>query len=171
MSHQYIESHFTEVLSSDEFIELESNEVANLISSDTISVCSEEKIYEAALAWVQHDPTERGKNLPQVNIAIEMLSRRGFVILFVNINSIAKSKSYCVFQVMEHVRFPLLSREYLVQRVDNTGDDLFNRHPVCKDYVIEALKFHLLTATMPSSSAKCLAAVSGLNYFLCIKAH
>jgi len=128
LSHQYIESHFTEVLSNDEFIELESNEVANLISSDTISVCSEEKIYEAALAWVQHDPTERGKNLPQV---------------------------------MEHVRFPLLSREYLVQRVDNTGDDLFNRHPVCKDYVIEALKFHLLTATMPSSSAKCLAAASG----------
>merc|ERR1712223_139918 len=128
LSHQYIESHFTEVLSSDEFIELESNEVANLISSDTISVCSEEQIYEAALAWVQHDPTERGKNLPQV---------------------------------MEHVRFPLLSREYLVQRVDNTGDDLFNRHPVCKDYVIEALKFRLLTATMPSSSAKCLAAASG----------
>ena len=63
---------------------------------------------------------------------------------------------------MEHVRFPLLSREYLVQRVDNTGDDLFNRHPVCKDYVIEALKFHLLTATMPSSSAKCLAAASGM---------
>ena len=72
-------------------------------------------------------------------------------------------------QVMEHVRFPLLSREYLVQRVDNTGDDLFNRHPVCKDYVIEALKFHLLTATMPSSSAKCLAAASGLNYFLVLK--
>ena len=63
---------------------------------------------------------------------------------------------------MEHVRFPLLSREYLVQRVDNTGDDLFNRHPVCKDYVIEALKFHLLTATMPSSSSKCLAAASGM---------
>ena len=59
---------------------------------------------------------------------------------------------------MEHVRFPLLSREYLVQRVDNTGDDLFNRHPVCKDYVIEALKYHLLTQTMPSASAKCLAA-------------
>ena len=53
-------------MSSDEFIELEANEVANLISSDTISVCSEEKIYEAALTWVQHDPNERGKNLPQV---------------------------------------------------------------------------------------------------------
>ena len=70
LSHQYIESHFTDVLSSDEFIELEANEVAALISSDTISVCSEEKIYEAALAWVQHDPNERGKNLPEVRIII-----------------------------------------------------------------------------------------------------
>ena len=67
MSHQYIESHFTEVLSSDEFIELDATDVANLISSDTISVCSEEKIYEAALAWVQHNPNERGKNLPEVS--------------------------------------------------------------------------------------------------------
>jgi len=129
-AHQYIENHFTEVLTSDEFIGLESNQVAALISSDTISVCSEEKIYEAALAWVQHDPNERGKHLPEI---------------------------------MEHVRFPLLPREYLVQRVDNTGDDLFNRHPVCKDYVIEALKFHLLTATMPSSSAKCLAAAGSAS--------
>ena len=65
-AHIYIESHFTEVLASEEFIGLQPNEVANLISSDTISVCSEEKIYEAALAWVQHDPHERGQYLPEV---------------------------------------------------------------------------------------------------------
>ena len=65
-AHSYIEGHFTEVLASDEFIGLEANEVAALILSDTISVCSEEKIYEAALAWVQHDPNERGKHLPEV---------------------------------------------------------------------------------------------------------
>ena len=41
-------------------------EVASIISSDTISVCSEEKIYEAALEWVRHDPDERGKFLPEV---------------------------------------------------------------------------------------------------------
>ena len=65
---------------------------------------------------------------------------------------------------MQHVRFPLLSREYLLQRVDNTVDDLFNRHPVCKDYVIEALKFHLLNATMSTPSAKSLAAAG--NHFV-----
>jgi kelch-like protein 2/3 len=73
-AHHYIESHFTDVLASDEFIALESNEVADLISSDTISVCSEEKIYEAALAWVQHDPNERGRHLPQVRVIQEFPS-------------------------------------------------------------------------------------------------
>ena len=65
-AHHYIEHHFTEVLISDEFLGLESKQVADLISSDTISVCSEEKIYEAALAWVQHNPNERGKHLSEV---------------------------------------------------------------------------------------------------------
>ena len=69
-SHRFIEAHFTEVLASDEFISLEANEVAALISSDTLSVCSEEKIYEAALSWVKHDPNERGKHLPQVNYTL-----------------------------------------------------------------------------------------------------
>ena len=42
---------------------------------------------------------------------------------------------------MEYVRLPLLAKDYLLQRVDGTG--LFEDHPRCKDYVIEALKFHL----------------------------
>ena len=65
-AHQYIESHFTEVLDTEEFLQLGATEVASIISSDTISVCSEEKIYEAALEWVRHDPDERGKFLPEV---------------------------------------------------------------------------------------------------------
>ena len=82
--------------------------MAELISSDTITVPSEEKVYEACISWVQHDPDSRRGSLPRL---------------------------------MEHVRLPLLSREYLIQRVD--GEGLFDSQPRCKDYVIEALKFHL----------------------------
>jgi kelch-like protein 2/3 len=42
---------------------------------------------------------------------------------------------------MENVRLPLLSREYLFQKVD--GESLFETQPRCKDFIIEALKFHL----------------------------
>lgn len=45
-------------------------------------------------------------------------------------------------ELMEHVRLPLLSREYLVSKVEN--ETLLKGDLLCKDYLIEALKFHLL---------------------------
>ena len=40
-----------------------------------------------------------------------------------------------------YFRLPLLSRDYLLKRVD--GEGLFQTYPECKDFIIEALKFHL----------------------------
>ena len=62
-SETYIESHFTEVLDCDEFLGLRSDQVRDLISSDTITVPSEERVYESVVAWVQHDVKQRGKHL------------------------------------------------------------------------------------------------------------
>lgn len=45
-------------------------------------------------------------------------------------------------ELMEHVRLPLLSREYLVSKVEN--ETLLKGDLLCKDFLIEALKFHLL---------------------------
>lgn len=45
-------------------------------------------------------------------------------------------------KLMEHVRLPLLSQEYLVLRVEK--EPLLKGDLMCKDYLIEALKFHLL---------------------------
>merc|ERR1712223_695007 len=104
----YIESHFAEVLDCDEFQNLDPEQVSDLIASDTITVPSEEKVYESVISWVNHNSEQRGHYLPQL---------------------------------MEHVRLPLLSRDYLLKRVD--GEGLFQTYPECKDFIIEALKFHL----------------------------
>nr|CAD7445133.1 unnamed protein product [Timema bartmani] len=45
-------------------------------------------------------------------------------------------------ELMEHVRLPLMSQEYLVQRVEE--EPLLKANLQCKDYLIEALKYHLL---------------------------
>lgn len=45
-------------------------------------------------------------------------------------------------QLMEHVRLPLLSQEFLVQRVEE--EPLLKSNHVCKDFLIEAMKYHLL---------------------------
>ncbi|XP_075230806.1 kelch protein isoform X2 [Lycorma delicatula] len=45
-------------------------------------------------------------------------------------------------ELMEHVRLPLLPQDYLVQRVEE--EPLLKANLQCKDYLIEALKYHLL---------------------------
>jgi kelch-like protein 2/3 len=51
--------------------------------------------------------------------------------------------------LMEHVRLPLLSQEYLVNRVDE--EPLLQFSPKCKDLLIEALKFHLMRGEQKAS--------------------
>jgi len=47
-----------------------------------------------------------------------------------------------IARLMQHVRLPLLSQDFLVQRVEQ--ESLIKNNSVCKDFLIEALKYHLL---------------------------
>lgn len=51
--------------------------------------------------------------------------------------------------LMEHVRLPLLPQEYLVSRVEN--EPCLKADLLCKDYLIEALKYHLLKGEAKST--------------------
>lgn len=51
--------------------------------------------------------------------------------------------------LMEHVRLPLISKEYLLENVVN--EHLLKNDPKCKDYVFEALHFNLIMSVNPSS--------------------
>ncbi|XP_037753419.1 kelch-like protein 2 isoform X1 [Chelonia mydas] len=108
-ANKYAEQHFSDVILSEEFLNLGVEQVCSLISSDKLTIASEEKVFEAVIAWVNHD-----KDVRQ-----ELMAR-----------------------LMEHVRLPLLSREYLVQRVEE--ETLVKNSSACKDYLIEAMKYHLL---------------------------
>lgn len=54
----------------------------------------------------------------------------------------AKIRQEFLSELMEHVRLPLLSQEYLVCRVEN--EPFLKADLLCKDFLIEALKYHLL---------------------------
>uniref|UniRef100_A0A8B9GWF3 Kelch-like family member 2 n=1 Tax=Astyanax mexicanus TaxID=7994 RepID=A0A8B9GWF3_ASTMX len=110
------EQHFSEVVQCEEFLNLGMDQVCSLIASDKLTVTSEEKVFEAVIAWVKHD-----KDVRQEHMA----------------------------HLMEHVRLPLLSREYLVQRVEE--ESLVKNSSACKDYLIEAMKYHLLPAEQRST--------------------
>ncbi|XP_015199982.1 kelch-like protein 2 isoform X1 [Lepisosteus oculatus] len=111
----FAEQHFSEVVQSEEFVNLGIEQVCSLIASDKLTIPSEEKVFEAVISWVNHD-----KDVRQEHMA----------------------------HLMEHVRLPLLSREYLVQRVEE--ESLVKNSSACKDYLIEAMKYHLLPADQRS---------------------
>ncbi len=108
-SQTYTEQHFSEVVQHDEFINLSPMQVCHLISSDRLTVSSEEQVFESVIQWIHHDLGTRQEYISQL---------------------------------MEHVRLPLLPQEYLVQRVED--EQLIKNNSQCKDYLIEAMKFHLL---------------------------
>lgn len=109
LAEAYSEQHFTEVVECDEFLALSSSQVARLISSDRLTVPSEEKVFEAVMTWIHHDLSHR-----QDHVSL----------------------------LMEQVRLPLLTQEYLVQRVEE--EPLLKANLECKDFLIEAMKYHLL---------------------------
>uniref|UniRef100_A0A2S2NRN3 Ring canal kelch n=1 Tax=Schizaphis graminum TaxID=13262 RepID=A0A2S2NRN3_SCHGA len=51
--------------------------------------------------------------------------------------------------LMEHVRLPLISKEYFSEKV--VDEPLLNNNPKCKDYVFEAFRISLIKSTNPSS--------------------
>ena len=52
------------------------------------------------------------------------------------------SRTDKIAELMEHVRLPLLSQDYLVEKV---GEDMLVKNSSqCKDFLIEAMKYHLL---------------------------
>ncbi|XP_016658903.1 kelch-like protein 2 isoform X4 [Acyrthosiphon pisum] len=54
--------------------------------------------------------------------------------------------------LMEHVRLPLVSKEYMLEKVVN--EPLLKNNPKCKDYVFEALHFNLMNSVDPASVPK-----------------
>ncbi|KAM6976655.1 kelch-like protein 3 [Aplochiton taeniatus] len=110
-SHAYAEQHFCEVMLGEEFLGLSLPQVCSLISSDKLTVSTEEKVFEAMVSWIKQDKERRLEHMPKL---------------------------------MEHVRLPLLSRDYLVQIVEEEA--LIKNNNTCKDFLIEAMKYHLLPA-------------------------
>ncbi|KAM4733161.1 kelch-like protein 3 isoform 3-T3 [Anableps anableps] len=110
-AHAYAEQHFSEVVQGEEFLGLTLQQVSSLISSDRLTVSTEEKVFEAMISWIKYDKPTRLEFMPKL---------------------------------MEHVRLPLLSRDYLVKIVEEEA--LIKNNNTCKDFLIEAMKYHLLPA-------------------------
>ena len=73
----FMKSNFLEVIESEEFITLSSNELKGLLCDQSLKVDNEEQVYNAVMKWVQHDQSERGPKLHVLlsQVKLPLLSR------------------------------------------------------------------------------------------------
>ena len=59
----YAVYHFVDVVQGDEFLKISGEQLNRLISDDALNVQSEERVFEAVVAWIQHDKNSRMVNI------------------------------------------------------------------------------------------------------------
>lgn len=60
-AHRCIIDHFEDTVFSEEFLQLNVQELADIIERDDLNVKNETSVYEAILYWITHAPEERGR--------------------------------------------------------------------------------------------------------------
>ena len=56
---KFARKHFVDVLQNEEFMSSTARQLSRLIADDELNVLCEERVYEAVLAWIKHDPINR----------------------------------------------------------------------------------------------------------------
>ena len=59
MSESFARHHFIEVVQGEEFMEISAQQLTRLLSDDDLNIQSEERVFEAALAWIKFDSDVR----------------------------------------------------------------------------------------------------------------
>ena len=110
--------YFTEVRQREEFLNLPLEEIKDFLSSDGLNIGTEFEVFEAAMQWLNHKDGE----------GVEKEERMQHL-----------------YEVLRHVRLPLLSKEQLLQ---NVGQNMaIISSPQCVELLMEALQCHILPNT------------------------
>lgn len=73
----YAEQHFPDVMLGEEFLTLNLDQVCSLISSDKLTVATEEKVFEAVISWIKYDKEARLEHMANLmeNVRLPLLPR------------------------------------------------------------------------------------------------
>ncbi|XP_018576262.1 kelch-like ECH-associated protein 1 isoform X2 [Anoplophora glabripennis] len=69
-ANQYIERNFCQICQEEEFLQLSSMQLVNLIKKDELNVQDEKQVYNAVLKWVRYDEDNRHRKMENILIAV-----------------------------------------------------------------------------------------------------
>ena len=107
----FTKERFVEVVKSQEFVLLNSECVAQLLSSDDLNVTSESQIFEALCAWAEHDEENRKKFLPRLLSFVRLpLLTAEFLVDKVEMSSLFRDMGPCRELIIEAMKYQLLPK-------------------------------------------------------------
>lgn len=112
---------YREVVEGDEFLSLSSEQVVKLISSDELTVPSEEKVRRLKILIIIFKYIRFLSLFNEIkfcNIYLVSYFYQVFECVICWVNHASNSRKDILPKLMEHVRLPLASKEYLLKRVE-----------------------------------------------------
>lgn len=133
---KFTQHKFQEVVEHEEFLLLPVNQLIDILASDELNVRSEEQVYQAAIAWVKYNISERRQHLPLTlqHVRMPLLSPK-FLVGTVGADLLIKSDDSCRDLVDEAKNYLLLPQE----RPHMQGPRTRPRRPIRRGEVLFAV--------------------------------
>eukprot|EP00102_Acyrthosiphon_pisum_P025127 XP_016662337.1 PREDICTED: ring canal kelch homolog isoform X4 [Acyrthosiphon pisum] len=108
-SETLIKKQFLEVVKSDEFLSLSSEDVVKIISCNDLAVPYEEKVFESVIKWVKMDLDQRKDFLTELmeHVRLPIIASRPDVLLNIVNEPLLKNNPKCIGYVIEAYHFNL----------------------------------------------------------------
>lgn len=111
-SHRFALQNFQEVMNTEEFLLLPYQQVDELISNSQLNVDKEEKVFQACVAWVKHNPLERKQYVYKLlkHVRLPLISRE-FLMTHVDSEPLVRENQDCKELLLEAMRYHLLPEQ------------------------------------------------------------
>lgn len=107
-SYKYVLRHFQEVISTEEFLLLNFENLRDLISNNELNISSEEDLFMAVLHWIKHDLDERKVFVPELMAHVRLpLVNREFL-MNCEADPIFREDPKCNLLLLEAMKYHLL---------------------------------------------------------------
>ncbi|XP_019759290.2 kelch-like protein 4 isoform X1 [Dendroctonus ponderosae] len=115
----YTNQHFMQVISNQEFFQLNVNQMCTLLSSDDLNVFCEEQVFHALMSWIQFHPAVRKKHIGTL-MALVKLPFLSPAFLADQVEPAISSDLSCLKLIMEAMKWHLLPERRLQMACSRT---------------------------------------------------
>ena len=116
--YSYVESNFTTLLEEDKHLDFTVEQLVQVLKSDDLEVEKEEKVFDAIVQWIEHDPAERSNKISTLFTATR-LSEIGQEIIFEKIlaEHLVTSDETCLKHTLKYLKEAVLAEGFFKDKV------------------------------------------------------